>query len=580
MGNFFGNGSGDLTRAIRRIARQSADGIPPDESGWTDFINNGGPMSLGIDRIRRAAITGGSVRPKDLPSKVNVDGVGPIYAGDIDAGNKAQAMLLLTFFRGKLASTNAGATRTVMGDYYRENDGGTQVLNKLAMLGDDDKGYAARVLDVVPSGFTITLASKQNLKIDFPVRAGKVDFHGVPVVAGDGVWQPHFRHFWNGNLDDENDNDLFSTIVSQSATGAVITCRAGAAGSESSNQTIPFNTWTRLYYSSDNLKVGVRRNWVEIYLPQPSTTYLTSGGVLSAAGSPDATVSLATTTWFYGGVAKTLTGPVLSTLNQNDVASAALGSGEAYKAVISLSSSTTVPVVTKGTKAVAASATAPATPAGHVYIATVTVLYQAGGTSVIQTANIAQSSMVVGGYPPADVWQVPARRVRWTPSFGTERVVPEVNCQVKCNGRVFVFDRGVTITGTMDNVETLQPPGGGQPSGTFRYGFLNVVIKVSRRYVDKELEVALLRGDTVSFELEAKTDMEIASSGVDYGYAFVAPVCSLSGTTVSASEGAANQDESFDLIASLPPDGVTYTYDGTVIKADFAAILDSDFEPE
>jgi hypothetical protein len=76
------------------------------------------------------------------------------------------------------------------------------------------------------------------------------------------------------------------------------------------------------------------------------------------------------------------------TLNQNDSAAAALAASESYKVTFSAGVTAGVASVTatKGTKAV--SPTAPAVPAGEVLLGYVTVDYQVGGTSVVETADI------------------------------------------------------------------------------------------------------------------------------------------------------------------------------------------------
>lgn len=69
-------------------------------------------------------------------------------------------------------------------------------------------------------------------------------------------------------------------------------------------------------------------------------------------------------------------------LNQSDSAAAALVAGEAYMVTISQGPAG-VPTYTKGVKAVAASAVAPAAPAGEIVIGTVKVRYQAVTTNII-----------------------------------------------------------------------------------------------------------------------------------------------------------------------------------------------------
>lgn len=570
MANFFGSGTGDPTRALRRIAWQSADGVPADTADMVDFYQNGGPISLGIENIERAALSGGgSVRGNPLPSKVNVDGVGPLYMGDLDAGNKAQAMLLLNFFRGYKDTITGAHHRIEMSDWLRANGGGTQVIDKLTLIGDDDKGYASRFVDVIAGGWSLNLASRDNLKLEVPIRASKVDFHGDCAVTGTGVWVPILRHFWSGNLDDTTaDYDLYITIGAQGLTSCPITVRVGAAGTESSSQTITYNRWTRLYYSSDDLKLGTRRNWIEVYLPQPTTSYLKTGGTVTESDAD--TISVAASTWNHLGVAKTNAAPITADINET-ASNGVLGVGEEYKAVVSLGTSQSTPTVTKGAKAGTGLSVAPSTPANEVYLATVTI------TEADGIAAISQTAMVIGGYPSGDIWKAEQRRAAWTPTFGTERVVPEVNCRLLVDGVEIPFDNGVTITATAEVAETRYTPGGAQPVGTYRSGFNTVEIAVSRRYVDKNLETKLLNSTNIAFVLEAYTDLEIGSTGQDYGCAVVCPSCLIDGSTFSANENAANKDEPLVFKARLPDPSLNYAWDGETVEADCAFFFDTDF---
>lgn len=112
---------------------------------------------------------------------------------------------------------------------------------------------------------------------------------------------------------------------------------------------------------------------------------IVSGCAVTASGTPDAIVHCAAGLWVHRGV---LYGkiPTDHTLNQNDSAAAALASGQSYKARISLGAGVTT--ATKGVKGT--SPTAPDLPTGDLLApdGEVTVDYQAGGTSVIETADL------------------------------------------------------------------------------------------------------------------------------------------------------------------------------------------------
>jgi len=559
--SFYGSGSGDPTRSIRRLARQSADGVPAT-SGFIDFYHNGSPMKLGRASVERAALTSGSTRGLPLIGKFEVGGVGPFNMGDLNANDSAQLALFKSFAQGSLSANVSGAHYLHrISDWFRENGGGTQELDKLTVIGEDDKGYAARAVDVIPSGFTLNIASRQNVALTFPLNSGKVDFHDDPSVTGTGIEAPILRHDWSGNYDPTVDYDIYITIVSQTATTVTFTCRVGAGGTESSSQTATFNTWTRLNYASTDTMLGTFGSRIEAYFPQASTTYLMTGGTVTETDAD--TVSVAASTWNYAGVVKTLAAPAAVDINET-ASDGVLGVGEEYKAVVSFSTSATTPVVTKGAKAGTGLSVAPATPAGDVYLATVTI------TEADGIAAISQTAMAIYGYPASDIWKFDQRRDRWTPSFETEVVIPEVNCRFLVDGTEIPMDGGITITATRETSETRYVPGGQHPVGTYAAGFKTVNISLNRRFVDLTLERALLSASTIAFIAEAYSDTVIGATAAHYGYSFVAPHCRLTGQTVSG-----ELDEAMVLECRLPPASNNYAY---TTPNGSALTVESDFE--
>jgi hypothetical protein len=110
---------------------------------------------------------------------------------------------------------------------------------------------------------------------------------------------------------------------------------------------------------------------------------IVSGCAVTASSPADDEVHSAAGFWVYAG---RLYGKITTDhqLDQDDGDSATLGSGESYRAVLTLSDAGVT--VTKGSKGV--SPADPTPPAGEIVLDWVTVEYQAGGTSVIETADI------------------------------------------------------------------------------------------------------------------------------------------------------------------------------------------------
>ncbi|HSY50392.1 MAG TPA: hypothetical protein VLC46_16390 [Thermoanaerobaculia bacterium] len=123
-----------------------------------------------------------------------------------------------------------------------------------------------------------------------------------------------------------------------------------------------------------------------------SARRLRRGRALSATGA--ATVTVGKGAYVFDGVPYNRLADVV-TLNQNDGNAAALTAGNSYIAVLSQVSGAGV-TATKGAQA--AAPVAPAIPANQIYLGKVTVAYQGGGTSIINTGNLDTTSVTYGEY--------------------------------------------------------------------------------------------------------------------------------------------------------------------------------------
>lgn len=136
--------------------------------------------------------------------------------------------------------------------------------------------------------------------------------------------------------------------------------------------------------------VGVRSG-----LGDTECSYLAWGGAVTANGPADNKVDVAELHYVHAGVPLTVAAAEV-VLSQSDGVSEALTSGQAYIARLSVGAAGTV-TTTKGLRAAAASAAAPALPDGELLVADVTVDYQAG-SSVVETADIDQTARRFGGF--------------------------------------------------------------------------------------------------------------------------------------------------------------------------------------
>lgn len=110
----------------------------------------------------------------------------------------------------------------------------------------------------------------------------------------------------------------------------------------------------------------------------------TGSGIASVSGSRGGYAIDGVPYWF----------PSLSTTLDQNAADGALAAGQSY--IANLSQGAGSVTITKSNKAV--TPTAPATPTGNIFLAKVTVRYEAGGTSIINAGDVDTSAVVYGEF--------------------------------------------------------------------------------------------------------------------------------------------------------------------------------------
>ena len=440
---FFQSATGDPVKSQRRIGWQTADGLPA--TTFVDFLHNGGPVRVAPSVIERAIIRSTPMRQAPIDSKGDVE-VGPLNMGDLDVGNQAQLMLLLSVL-GKYATTNPS------GAHYRHRlsqDKANAQTAKLTMQSDSDKGIPLQIVDLLASGFEINATARQNLLLTVPCVGGKYDFFGAATVTGTGVVAPRLRHSWDGHWEPTADKDVYVKIISDTATTVTFQVQIAAAGGYSASQVATKGVWTYVNYGASDLLLGTRAEQIQVYFPTGAD----------------------------------------------------------------------------------------------------------------------------GTYVDLDVWKILNRRAVWSPSFGTERVLAETQARFYFDDAEFAVDNGVQIAVAVPGVETRYGTGGTQPTGTFRKGFQDVSVRISRKYVDLTLEKALMTHDSVSLVLEAYSDTLIGATAQRYGATIVLPNLRLTGVPFDVEAGGQNQDEEFTFLAKESI--ATYTYNGLDYTADIEITVDTD----
>lgn len=173
-----------------------------------------------------------------------------------------------------------------------------------------------------------------------------------------------------------------------------------------------------------------------------------------------------------------------------------------------------------------------------------------------------------------DTFQVPRRRTRWTPSFGIDRPIGEVNIRAYLNGNQIEAEGGWSLTATCPGVARLEGPGGRQGHGTIRMGFTDIKVQATRRIVDLAFQRPLLNRDVVSLVFECKTDYFIPSTSTPYGFTFILPDLRLEGKAYDTEQGGTKQDEVVTFNAAQAP--TPFTYNSETFTADLTAIVDTD----
>lgn len=174
----------------------------------------------------------------------------------------------------------------------------------------------------------------------------------------------------------------------------------------------------------------------------------------------------------------------------------------------------------------------------------------------------------------ADAFRILNRRARWSPSYGTARVLAEIQARFYLGTDEIVLDGGWTLTVAIPGVETRYAPGTSQPIGTFRSGFQDVSLQISRRMIDYTLQRALLERQTLSCVLEMKNDTLIGATSAYYGAAIVLPAVTLTGPAHSTDAGGTNRDETFTLMCKEAASA--FVYNGLNFTADCEVVVDTD----
>jgi hypothetical protein len=159
-----------------------------------------------------------------------------------------------------------------------------------------------------------------------------------------------------------------------------------------------------------------------------------------------------------------------------------------------------------------------------------------------------------------DVFRIPKRATPFTPALGASQAISSVNTSFILDGEETRVEGGWTVSLAWDTLEARPDTAGRQSATVRRAGQLRAIVTPTRDLVDLTLQQALHERQPISVVIDAETDVMIGATALPYRILVVLPACTPRGDLFDAEAGAANRDESLELVAGDPD--ATFTYDG------------------
>lgn len=282
---FLNGATGDPSLVKYRVAPQATEGVPAEESAYTDFYGFGGSLGFEPSTIPRQALAGTSIsRLKSLIGKLALPD-SSIRLGDADPVNKMLMVALANFFRKYTNSDMTGWRR-----WFFSPNGSTSAAGWFTLLEDNDVLPRARFLDCAMRSIQASAAPNENFSVLLTLVRGMFDIHGaVTQTVGTASTLPKFRRFWEGQLtEDSVDNDLYLEIDDES-DGEYLGKVGAAASFGASADILTLGEWNRFYNEETDRvdrRVGPIEEQVEFYLPTGAT--LVDGDVFKVEKLRDA----------------------------------------------------------------------------------------------------------------------------------------------------------------------------------------------------------------------------------------------------------------------------------------------------
>lgn len=443
---FFNGATGDPVLTKARIAPQATEGVPADESAFSDYRCYGLGVPISPQLIQRLALPGSSISPlSPLKGKI---GLGFSQSlGDVDPANKGLLNVWANLMRKYTYTDNTSWKR-----WFMSPGGATSAAAYLSLLGDNDLLPRFRLRDLVASRLRMAAAPDDNYAMEWDGVFSEFDFWGaVTQTVGAGSTKPILKGFYDGQLEaDSVDKDLFLKI--QTAATKKMRGKISAAASFGA--------------IDDDYVLGA-----------------------------------------YSRVYNELTDPV-----------------DRLVGVIAEQAKTYWPV----------------------------------------GATLADN----------DVFQIAKRRLAWSPTYGSSRAISSVNTIFFLNGTEIRVEGGWNVEVSAPGIQRRDDTSGRQSGRVRKAGMLDVRVSMTREAADLDLQIALLKQDSVAAVIEAKSDVEIGTSGRPYRALMIFPALRPEGSTFSVEAGGQNRDEELTLVGGLPDSA--YVYDGISVSEVMAFVAEND----
>ena len=173
-----------------------------------------------------------------------------------------------------------------------------------------------------------------------------------------------------------------------------------------------------------------------------------------------------------------------------------------------------------------------------------------------------------------DVFRFPRQQTIISPSLGTSRAISSVNTSAILDGEEIRVEGGWSIEAAWETLEGRPDTAGRQSATVRRAGELGATVTPTRDLADLTLQYALDQAETVSWVVDAETDVEIGSTGSPYRVIVALPSCQPEGDEFSVEPGATNRDESLALVAGVPD--AALVYDGISFGSHLEVLVEND----